>query len=219
MIIDKNKRFIFIHNPRTGGTSIRKSLEDYQDHEKHEEMQKYFPTTQFSRITYSHVDHIGLHVLSEVLDIEQYGYVFTCVRNPFSRIYSYYKNLINESVINDVSQLGSYDTYLPSFANTVRDIYAATKTREYNLMSLPYDYWTRGVSEVIRFEDLSNVETWNNLMLECGLGSPHYNIPQRPHENDSKSKFQEYRRYYTDDTRKMVHEIFQKDIETYGYKF
>jgi hypothetical protein len=219
MIIDKNKRFIFVHNPRTGGTSIRKALEDYQDHEKHEEVHKYFATTEFSKVSYSHVNHSGLHILSEVLDIEQYTYVFTCVRNPFSRIYSYYKNLINESVRHDISELGSYNTYLPSFTHTVRDIYEATKIRKYNLMSLPYDYWTRGVSEVIRFEDLANVETWNNLMLECGLGFPHYNIPQRPHENDSKSKFQEYRRYYTDDTRKMVHEMFQKDIETYGYKF
>ena len=40
MIVDKDKRFIFVHNPRTGGTSIRSVLRQYQDDEMYTDDQR-----------------------------------------------------------------------------------------------------------------------------------------------------------------------------------
>ena len=90
MIIDKDKRFIFVHNPRTGGTSIRKVIEEYQDHEIYKKVDDALSETNFKNVIFSHIDHCSADLVPNMQD---YSYVFTCVRNPFSRTYSYYQKI------------------------------------------------------------------------------------------------------------------------------
>ena len=222
MIIDKDKRFVFVHNPRTGGTSIRKVLKEHQDRAVYVKVWNTLKKTNFSNISFSHTDHCSADL---VPNIQDYGYVFTCVRNPFSRTYSYYQKLSKGADIGsrklgyeNLSELIGRD--VPTFEEIVDEMYDMWSSpnpayRYDSMLVYPYDFWTDGVDAVIRFEDLHNIDTWNQLMHKCGIDS---NVP-RPHENRACSNPFEYRDYYTENMREKIHRIFQKEIEIYGYEF
>ena len=234
MIIDKDKRFIFVHNPRTGGTSIRKVIEEYQDHEIYKKVDDALSETNFKNVSFSHTDHCSADL---VPNIQDYGYVFTCVRNPFSRTYSYYQKISTAADIES-RKLGyaNFSDMIkgtpahalhaaaggdpPTFDAIVGEMYDMWSSpnpayRYDSMLVYPYDFWTDGAAEVIRFEDLQNIDTWNQLIHKCGIDD---NVP-RPHENRACQDPFEYRDHYTDSMKKKIHRIFQKEIETYGYEF
>ena len=222
MIIDKDKRFVFVHNPRTGGTSVRKVIEKYQDYGLHSKIRLDLMETNFKDIKFSHADHCSADLMPNIQD---YGYVFTCVRNPFSRTYSYYQKLSKGAGIEsrkigyeNLSELIGAD--VPTFEDIVDEMYDMWSSpnpayRYGSMLVYPYDFWTDGVDTVIRFEDLHDIDTWSQLMHKCGIDN---NAP-RPHENRACTDPFDYRAHYTDSMKKKIHRIFQKEIETYGYEF
>jgi hypothetical protein len=232
MIFDKDKRFIFVHNPRTGGTSIRKVLESYQDPHMHKELHNKIKNTIFEEIHGAVPEHAAVDIFSDHIR-NQYKYIFTCVRNPFSRMYSYYQKMHQQDKefrkmlsvgapparAVDVEYLQKYPTTTPQYAEIIENMYglwSTMETRYSSLIIFPYAFWTFGTHEVVRFEDLQEPGEWEKLMHKCGIED----VPPRPHENRSyKDNLLEYRDAYTDNMRKKVQTMFQKEIETYGYEF
>ena len=216
MIIDKHKRFIFVHNPRTGGTSIRKALEKYQDQKAYDNVIDKLKETNFNNIIFSHHSHCNIEMVE---NSNEYNYVFTCVRNPFSRTYSWYKKaiFIGKEIEDIIARQGYH--HLPSFTDYINEMYTYLNSpntdHHYMLFhTYPYNFWTYNVPNVIRFEDLSNEDVWNELMKKCGFDEK----INRPHENPSATQF-EYREHYNDDTRYKLYEMFKDEIEKYGYNF
>ena len=87
MIISKQHKFVFVHNPKVGGTSIRKSIEHLHDYnvefwhqsfdDRHERIQDR-----------AHIPYDDL--TEEVKDIMHHSFTFGFVRNPLDRFYSSY---------------------------------------------------------------------------------------------------------------------------------
>jgi hypothetical protein len=161
---------------------------------------------------------------------EQY-YKFAFVRNPWARVVSCYNDKIcNVDKINKVTIIAKYPSLRPdmSFADFVqwlcceegRDEYADPHWRsQHELLTdesgeIPLDY-------VGRLESLE--EDMNRICDQTSIPKfsiPHSNPGSKHIESKPKTgRFQNYRDYYTNETRDLIEERYKKDIEEFGYAF
>ena len=195
MISLKNK-YIYIHIPKCGGTSIEARLAD--------------ETCIFKSGTWPHnfkfnnpLNHCTVVQIKEskVLhpNFDDY-YLFTFTRNPFCRLVSEYFYLKDRlKLSNDVKKGLIY------MANTY------SENGIYGLHCMyQYKFIDDSVNRVGKFENLQT--DFDIICDEIGLPRQ-----QLPHEN--KTNHKHYTEYYDDETRQIVAERYAKDIERFGYKF
>ena len=224
MIIDKNKKFIFIHNPRTGGTAISKSLlntdnvKELIDHDTYIRLfninvrprKQYYQAdggSSFERLVsglstntkfdaletvysdvpnlfFSHPDHLSLYSCTSQRLLKEFKYKFVCVRDPWSRMLSYYSKIKTYHELDGgthTSALGrpfTFDFFIDEITRNRFD-----NNLNY-LYEVPQTYWTYGVDEVIRYDELN--KKWEDILQSCGLSyqplleaSKETNISQR----------------------------------------
>jgi hypothetical protein len=84
MIISHSHRFVFIHNPKAAGSSIRKALLPYNTSELELWHQRYIPS--LDRIV--DMSHLCALDIPHVLDVPPGFFRFGFLRNPYSRFFS-----------------------------------------------------------------------------------------------------------------------------------
>ena len=133
------------------------------------------------------------------------SFIFSSVRNPYSRAVSTYKHWSWNS------------------AKTFKDFCNSIKKEEYPSKCAKCAKWHSStlsehlvegnnlkVDFIIRVENMQK-----DLNIVCDkIGIPHQ---QLPHEN--KSEHRHYTEYYDDETREIVAEKYARDIEYFGYEF
>ena len=198
MISHKHK-FIFIHIPKTGGTSIESALKINQEHKDH----KYYKKT-----------------LKNYNDF----FVFTIVRNPFDRAVSDYNWATNTKYPCPAQKLKemfinkSFKYFLDNYYNLkyedVKSFKGLNWFKNHHLThcreQLDLLNPVCEVDYIMRFETLQ--QDFNTVCDKIGIPRQHL-----PHAN--KSKHKHYTEYYDDETRQIVAEKYAKDIEYFGYKF
>ena len=104
MIISHGRRYIFVHIPKTGGTSLALALEARAmkddimlgDTPKALKRRKRVKGVEASGRLWKHSRLADIHGLVDQTDIEAY-FTFTLVRNPWDRMVSYYHWLLEQS--------------------------------------------------------------------------------------------------------------------------
>ena len=173
--------------PKTASSSIDRALQEYND----------------SDIRRNHLTLLELD-----LNIENY-FVFTFVRNPWSRLVSYYSQMKRPINLKDSNRKKLYDLANGStFCNFLKKLnkFAGGKDVQNNFYLLngtPIDF-------IGRFENLQ--EDFNVVCDKIGI--PRQELP---HKN--KSKHKHYTEYYDEETKQIVAETYAKDIEYFGYEF
>ena len=136
---------------------------------------------------------------------------FTVVRNPWQRMLSQYKK--TESKKNGIS---FKDWVINSFVKKSGNM----NERFYK----PCMWWIsdNGNNEmdyIIRYENLD--EDFSKLLSKIGIDDIKLNkvkmLPGWSDVDDIDS--QNYRDYYSDETKKIIEENFKSDIEEFGYEF
>ena len=79
MLIDKNNKIVFIHNPKTAGTAIHKTLLKYNSFEVNWGIKNGIDTA-----------HLTVTQALTLNKFDQSYFKFSCVRNPYSRAISSY---------------------------------------------------------------------------------------------------------------------------------
>ena len=130
------------------------------------------------------------------------SFVFTTVRNPYSRAVSMYKHPSWSSVKNfeDFCNSISKNEYPSEFAK-----WHSTPVSEH-IFSKNY----LKVDFVLKLENLQ--EDINIFCDKIGIRRQ-----ELPHAN--KSQHKHYTEYYDDETRAIISEKYAKDIEYFGYNF
>jgi chondroitin 4-sulfotransferase 11 len=198
MIDDKHK-FIFIHIPKTGGTSIEKAFK--------------------KRIKGGH-KHLTLFDYENELktEIEKY-FVFSVIRNPWDRLVSYWKYRQGKRHAPIDGKLNEFDKWLKFISsldlNNLNGKTARGNIPDFRMgLDLQFNSLLNKKNEIninlIRFENLQ--EDFNTICDKIG-------IPQQqlPHKN--KTKHKHYTEYYDEETKQIVAEKYAKDIECFGYEF
>lgn len=191
-------RYIFVHIPKTGGTSISKLLtSDFQATHSHYMLDDYYAENQRAAADY---------------------FKFCVIRNPWDRLVSSYHHLhdlppwVGASTQRFVRMAGLTYATFDEFINRLAS--------ERWLRMWPHfrSQWCyvrhgncNGMDHVIRFERFVQ----DIAQVADRLGITDINVPE---ENVSKRK-RDYHAYYNDDTAAVVGKLYARDISEFGYEF
>ena len=194
-MINHHRKFIFIHIPKCGGTSIETVFNGWENHYS----QNYFFLGR-------HRQHFLLNeILYNYPRCEKY-FKFAFIRNPYSRIVSEYNYIVSK--IEKLKNLTFRDFILD--LNNYLNNYAF----KFHNLSL-CDYLLNEDSKLIVdfVGRLENFQEDFNIVCEKIEITPQ----ELPHKN--KTNHQHYAKYYDHETREIVADKYAKDIEYFGYKF
>jgi hypothetical protein len=138
-------------------------------------------------------------------------YSFAIVRNPWDRFVSMYSfaNKMQIWKLFGLKEEPSFEKFCDitkeKFSNKAADFFPIQDQME----------WMSGAfqpKQILRFENLQ--PSFEQMLLDLRVA----HIPAKlPHVNSTEHKH--YRQYYNDKSRKLVEEIFHRDIETFKYTF
>ncbi len=214
MIISPGRGYIFVHIPKTGGTSLSLALEGRAmkddillgDTPKARRRRRRVQSATTKGRLWKHStlrDIEGLLPDAELDDL----FAFTLVRNPWDRAVSYYHWLKEQSFDHrsvTLAQSLSFEEFV-THAHIHRSL-AATPARSYMRRADGREQ----CQLYVRLEQFDSDVTplWEHLGFELTL----------PHENPSE-RAADYRSYYSDVSRQAVALACAEDIERFGYRF
>ena len=216
--INHNKKAIFIHINKTGGSYIATNLQKYYgftnyylkrpDHNQFCYKSNKNPNPKYKQRSYENKIHGVLHYyrtsphLNRRMNMDQYKwktyFKFTFVRDPYDRVISGYNHLNPNNL-----DLGTYLKrkflvndlqYIHVFMPQIKHVYKA------NLRFIG------------RFENLEN--DFQKILHILGfnkiLHNPRIKINCRPHDN--------YKKYYNQEILDLVNILFKNDFLNFKYK-
>ncbi len=204
MISDEHK-IIFIHIPKTAGTSIENVL--FKPKNKRASNDLWGGPNQYQSGALQHL--MSSNIIKAIgMDVFNQYFTFSFSRNPWDKIVSQYhftvqrrKDLQHKIGINENSSFKEYINKLFSV-----DVYIQWE-QQYKFL---YIDGKCVVDFIGKFENLQ--QDFDIVCDKIGMSRQ-----QLPHKN--KSKHKHYTEYYDDETRQIVAEKYAKDIECFGYKF
>jgi hypothetical protein len=214
MILSRGRRYIFVHIPKTGGTSMALALEDRAmaddvlvgDTPKARRRRKRLRGIPTAGRLWKHsplAEAEGLITREEMAEL----FTFTLVRNPWDRLVSYYHWLRHQTFDHPQVALAQA---LPFSA------FLRHATTERAIRATPYRrYMTDGAGRE-HYDLYLRLEYWayDSAPLRAHLG---FDLAL-PHSNPS-DRAPDWRGYYTDDDAARVAELCAEDIARFGYGF
>ena len=190
MIIIRNRKTIFIHIHRTGGSSMISLLK------------KALP---------NQVDVIAQHGNASTMErklLEKYPdyFVFSMVRNPWDRLLSWYSLLYKSDPQDLKIERLRFEQFLINTAlDDGNDSFLFNQLDYFKSMTFDSDLIT-----IYRFENYS--EEVKKIAKQLQI-----NIQEIPRSNETLTK--DYREYYTEKSKALVTEKCASDIDYFGYLF
>jgi len=201
LMISFQKRFLFVHVPKTAGNSIQSVLRDYSEDELVALRREQDGVERFGlrNSKYKIKKHSTLAEYREALGNEQFRslYKFTCVRNPWDRMVSYYFTPTQSTETWDRKKFR-------------RIISKAVSVADYLRLHVRDNDPFENINYIMRFENLANDFRTVCAALDISPTTlPQYNRSNREH----------YSKYYDDELRELVRERFAVEIERFSYVF
>ena len=190
-VIIKDYNSVFIHIPKTGGSSIQRWLLDNTD----------------SRVTKA-TKHQPLSDIE--LKYGKFDFSFAVVRNPWDWCVSWYF-FSRDRALRRIKHPKNKGKFSLEYNQQVLNHFE--KGFEYfmeNTLLTDQLHRTIGVDYIIKFETLN--EDIKLIRTKFNINAP------MPYINTS-SRTRNYRDYYNDNTKQIVQTKFETDISAFGYKF
>lgn len=210
-------KFLFVHIPKTGGTSLRAALKPllYRDPlyylmwfpQRLSNWTGHRTVTKFPR-------HAKIVAAREMLPQEVFAglFKFSVVRNPWDMQVSSFHHLHKEhpGLVRGLTDFNAFVRHKldPGRAPSALLDISGTPQMDY-LQGLHGDLL---VDEVIYFENLE--AGYRRIAGKIGLKHP----PVLPHRRKGRRQ-PDYRDYYAPETVELVAERYRKDIAAFGYAF
>ncbi len=196
MISHKHKA-IFVHVPKTAGSSMRRCIEK----RGFGAVEYHAPDGSNDNVTGVYVNGTAWRIKRNLLSVWDDYFKFAFVRNPWDRMVSCWANRGR--------RCGDFGTFLRGYPypqnkhdlvwHTIPQLTHMTDVGGNNMMDF-----------IGRFENLQ--EDFNTICGKIGMSQK-----TLPHVN--KSKHKHYTEYYDNETKQIVAEKYAKDIEVFGYEF
>lgn len=203
MLLSHHRRFIFIHNYKVAGTSIREALAPYRL-SKWERLQKKvgWQTRQSFDATHNHLKAAEVKKLIGKATFEAY-FTFGFVRNPWDWQVSLYRYALknkNHKQHQLISGMSGFEEYL--------------HWRVANDVHLQKDFFYDLSGECLmrfigKFETLTT--DFGYICRQIGIQA------SLPHRNKSRDEHA-YLQQYTPETINLVAQYYQEDCQTFGYE-
>ena len=202
MIFKKNK-VIFLHYPKTGGNSIQDALRSYSDDQI---ISRKAHQDGIERFELRNTEHKNLKKHSTIQDYynaigeDLFAYkVFIIIRNPYDRMVSFYFSPHRGNVHYDRDDFSQFIKTVPPIEN-----YISIKKSSFGKRELLSNI------KFLKFEKLN--EDFGLLLNELDIQDV-----DLPHRNASNRE--NYKKYYDDETVKIVSTRHKYEISLGDYKF
>ena len=209
------KPYLFLHIPRTGGTTIASVLPEGRS--TNIEINKLISEGTKTQ-TGANLQH---GILDDYNLSEGEMFTFTFVRNPWDRVVSIFEHQINSCGL----KLEGSDkiTKFRNFVSLLKWFW------EQDMLDDEFDghlrpqscYTHEGKRQIVdfygRYENMT--EDLKTLSKMCQFDLKNLEIPSI---NKSNNRFSEYKNYYNIGNgvmKSIIHEAYHNEIELYGYKF
>lgn len=194
---NNNSRIMFIHLPKTGGTSIKM-------------------TNTIKNLYYiGHNDRYGKYKFLKDYDKNLLNecFKFCFVRNPYDRLVSTFFYLQISKYEEDKKDAEKFINKYEDFKSFVLN--QLTKSETFEQIHLrPLYTWICDDNYNLIPNFIGKVENYNNdirtINKITGLNIPIKHI--------NKSEHKHYSEYYDDEIKEIVYNIYKKDFELFGYK-
>lgn len=200
-MISFQKRFLFVHIPKTAGNSIQSVLRDYSEDELVALRGEQDGVERFGlrNPKYKIKKHSTLAEYRETLGNEQFRslYKFTCARNPWDRMVSYYFTPTQKTEAWDPKKFRKVISKAVSVA----------------------DYLRLGPGEKDPFANVDGIMRFENLPDDFRIVCAALDISPTILPQYNRSNRDHYSKYYDDELRELVRERFAAEIERFGYRF
>lgn len=201
--VDSERRVLFVHIPRTAGSSLVKILS---------EQLNYFRTLDSNRRS---INYRYLKDYSE--KFRQKHFIFSFVRNPWDRVVSSFLYLnSNVSNLEDQQDKIKYlERYNGNFKKFVKNAFKNEEIFQ-SIYFRPQNKWICDedgnalVNFLGRYENLN--ENLNDLSKILKVDFKEFLIGDEFRQDH-------YRNYYNKKTKRIISKIYSKDIELFGYEF
>jgi len=220
-LISKDHECVFIHIPKTAGTSIETALGYHevahergrQDHRRLRNIEQGIWPPDRRRFLPADFAHYAIQRLRgrrrgfEFITYAEYDrfFKFAVVRNPWDRVYSWYRNVIRDPFHQ--GELGiSADCGFADFVKNHLDCWALNKQTDW----LVDENGNIALDYVGKFEVLQ--ETFVHICNVLGIKNQ-----VLPKVLDSGTS--DFRSAYTDDIREIVAVKYAREIELFDYEF
>ena len=214
MILSHGRKYIFVHIPKTGGTSLALALESKAmkddvmlgDTPKAKKRRNRVKDVKTTGRLWKHSKLSDIYGLVDQAQVEDY-FVFTLVRNPWDRMVSYYHWLREQMFDHPHVALAKRLEFSPFLNDPMTQAVMGA------------DGATRYVSDrdgvdrcdlYLRLEHLVQDVAVLEEALEMRLGV-------LPHAN--RSTRGAYQAYYSDADAALIERLFTPDITRFGYAF
>ena len=204
-MINHEHKFIFIHIPKCGGTSVENAL--FKPVKKRTVKDLWMLPNKYQTGGLQHL--MASHIIQEVgEDIFSKYFTFSFVRNPWDKMVSQYTYTIAKrpTLLKriGITESASFKEYID------RSMVAKLHVQWDHQYKFLYKNKKCVVDFIGRFENLQ--QDFDTICDRIGIPQP-----KLPHRN--KTKHKHYTEYYDDETREIVAKKYAKDIELFGYKF
>jgi len=202
MIVSHKKKFVFIHIPRTGGTSIRKCIGHFN------EIPIWLHKSKLGKQTDQRLEkHVKAHTLFSVIGSYNDYFKFGFVRNPWDWMLSIYLLIKKDKADprNKMANQVNFKEFVKIFYEYDPKVYPA-RDGQYSYL---YSSNRQLVDFIGRFERLK--QDFEKVCSKIGITANLPRINSTTHDH--------YRNYYDRYSRLLVAEMFSKDIEVFRYKF
>lgn len=203
MIVSTNPKFIFLHIPKTAGTSVEESLNSFHDYDYHDN------------------PHAEMMLYYDDMSEEEYNtfYKFTVIRNPFNLLYSTWSYYVKQNNINiEFNEWikWRFTEKLTKYSDTI-DIYGDGNFRmTYYINKNPQTFWLINndgdfiLDHVICFENIE--KDLQEVFDILGLGEMYL-----PHTNKNENTGKNYMQFYNEESIEIVKKEFKIDLDLFGY--
>lgn len=201
------RNLLYIHIPKTAGTSIEDWFFRYYT-------LKHVVRNKHATIQYKNLSSLDL-------------FKFSTIRNPFSRAVSWYQEaysliLLNETttkfnipILTKENWDKGFDYFIQNFFDLERsnpDITDILISPSYN----QFDYISINnkivMNEILRFENLDEDFQKIENMMGTNLGLGKFKV-------GFNNSLRNYKTVYTPISKKLIEEIYKKDLEEFSYGF
>jgi chondroitin 4-sulfotransferase 11 len=185
---------VFLHIPKTGGTTIKRMLGIRQFNSENPEL---IPSPQ----------HLTCALLRTKMGGEKYDsyFKFTFIRNPWSR-------LVSEYFWRQSGPKRRVDMTFSGFTEYAAGIALGGRfyERRFDDHFIPQIEYTRDVNRVYRFEQFAQ----GVMSVAKILGLDIEEVPAKP-----ARQHDHYWEFYDPASRARVERVYQEDIDAFGYEF
>ncbi len=216
MLISNKYKFLFVHIAKTGGTSVRATLERYRRRDPY-----YVPQFICSRISHLTGHRIGAKIprhakaiaAYEMLPRELYNslFKFVFVRNPWDLQVSSFHHIRRERP-HLMAGIDDFETFLRWKLDPQRPYQFHIDTSIERQSDYLIDLHGNIIVDFIgKYENLE--EDFRQVCERIGVRAP-----KLAHKRQAKDR-SSYQKYYTDETAALVSDYFRRDIGMFGYSF